>query len=316
MRPKIRDVIFRVYTGIITKVSAPRPKQQDAILDMKSEVSFVVRRCITLLLGWSLLPLGSAGLSAQTARPVPPEVDAALRARVTEFLQIFVDKKYSKGLELVAEDTKDAYFGSAKSEIESFELGEIRYNEDFTKAVVETPVVRIWYLQSHPVKSEGPWRTSWKMEDGKWKYTYEVLQGTWTTPMGPTNTIQPAHNDEKGRPVLPAKIDAAALAGAVSNIRNQLKSSTDAVTFSAKQGGTQRVTIHSDAPGSVSLEIAALSIKGLSAKLDKLALEQGGEATLEVSFSAGSPKPSGPVLLEVLTSPLPSQLGIQVRFND
>ena len=114
---------------------------------------------------------------------------------VTEFLQIFVDKKYSKGLELVAEDTKDAYFGSAKSEIESFELGEIRYNEDFTKAVVETPVVRIWYLQSHPVKSEGPWRTSWKMEDSKWKYTYEVLQGTWTTPMGPTNTIQPAHND-------------------------------------------------------------------------------------------------------------------------
>lgn len=49
-----------------------------------------------------------AAAIAQTTPPAPPEVDQALRSRVTEFFQNFVDKKFRQAINLVADDTQDA----------------------------------------------------------------------------------------------------------------------------------------------------------------------------------------------------------------
>jgi hypothetical protein len=55
----------------------------------------------------------------------PPEVDEALRARVTKFYQAHVDGKYRLADEVVAEDSKDAFFEARKPRYRKFELSRI-----------------------------------------------------------------------------------------------------------------------------------------------------------------------------------------------
>ena len=73
-----------------------------------------------------LLPL------AALAQAPPPEVDQALRARVTAFFQAHVDGSFRKAFEIVAEDTKDYYFKTEKVQFKSSQdPGDIKYSADF-----------------------------------------------------------------------------------------------------------------------------------------------------------------------------------------
>src|SRR5437868_2594034 len=55
----------------------------------------------------------------------PADVDAALRARITEFYDYHVKGQFRKADELVAEDTKEYYFESRKPQYLSFEISRI-----------------------------------------------------------------------------------------------------------------------------------------------------------------------------------------------
>ncbi len=78
------------------------------------------------------------------AQTPPPEVDEALRARVTEFFQYHVDANFRKAYELVAEDTKEQYFGAQKWQFKSFKIDSIKYSDNFTKAEVQVTGQRMW----------------------------------------------------------------------------------------------------------------------------------------------------------------------------
>src|SRR5438067_1630231 len=88
-----------------------------------------------------LLPLAAF---AQTA---PPEVEEALRARVTQFFQYHVDGDFRKAFELVAEDTKDQYFGEQKIQLKTFKIQYIIYSDEFTKAEVQMSGERMWKMR-------------------------------------------------------------------------------------------------------------------------------------------------------------------------
>src|SRR5579872_6889230 len=81
------------------------------------------------------------------AQTPPPEVDQALRARVTEFLQYHVDGKFTKAFEYVADDTKEYYFNSQKVQFISFHLDDVKYSDHFTKAEVHAMVEHNWTFQ-------------------------------------------------------------------------------------------------------------------------------------------------------------------------
>src|SRR6516165_6361996 len=99
-----------------------------------------------------LLPL-IAFAQPQSPQP-PPETDQALRARVTEFFQDFVDGKFRDAMNLVAEDTQDEYLSSAKTPMKEFKIRDVKYSgDDFSKADVTLEVKRLWLL---PVAALGP----------------------------------------------------------------------------------------------------------------------------------------------------------------
>jgi len=134
-----------------------------------------------------LLILAAAASFGQTP-PVTPEkappanpqaplaVEAALRARITEFYQLEAEEKYNRALQMVAEDTKDAYVGSSKSTIRTFEIQSIQYSDNFTKADVMALVSRMLPIEGFMGRSI-PMKTpsSWKIENGQWCY-YEDPQ--------------------------------------------------------------------------------------------------------------------------------------------
>jgi len=135
--------------------------------------------------------LAAALLHAQPAKKkpaepqVPPAVDAALRARVTEFLNYHVTGEFRKAEALVAEDTKDAFYNRAKPRyIGCKGISSITYSDHFTKAYV-TALCTIPTLISAGGSEQSsddaayaammgpptvPLPSMWKIENGKWCY--------------------------------------------------------------------------------------------------------------------------------------------------
>src|SRR5689334_1176050 len=92
-----------------------------------------------------LVPLCAAVCLAQTPAepPKPPaDVDAALRARVTEFVQYHVTGEFRKAEALVAEDSKDLFYNRNKPRyMQLVKIERIDYSENFTKAIATVMVV-------------------------------------------------------------------------------------------------------------------------------------------------------------------------------
>jgi hypothetical protein len=128
---------------------------------------------MNMRMAWLAFPL--IALAQSTEPAPPPELDRALRARATEFLQCYVDGTFRKAFELVAEDTKDLYFGAPKNRIKSFELGEIKYFDNFTRAEISVKAKKEIFmpLVAVPVPTEVSEVEKFKIEDGKW-FWYDV----------------------------------------------------------------------------------------------------------------------------------------------
>src|SRR5207248_340652 len=80
----------------------------------------------------------SSCLSAQPAADLfhkaPPAVDDALRARISKFFQYHVDGKFRQAEALVADDSKDFFYSANKPKYMGFEIKDIIYTDDFSKA--------------------------------------------------------------------------------------------------------------------------------------------------------------------------------------
>ena len=137
----------------------------------------------------SLLLLLLPGLWAQTAdnplEKAPPDVDQALRARITGFYQAHVDRKLiRKADQYVAEDTKDFFFEANKPTYLEFEIDKIIYSENFTraKAIVKAKMtVPMPGFGDHPMVLPVP--GDWKIENGEWCWYVDQKIGR-DTPFG------------------------------------------------------------------------------------------------------------------------------------
>ena len=70
----------------------------------------------------------------------PPEVDAALRKRVTEFYKLVEEGRFRQTDAYLAEDAKDIYYEQEKKRIRGHEIIRVNWADDFKKAVVVTVI--------------------------------------------------------------------------------------------------------------------------------------------------------------------------------
>jgi hypothetical protein len=261
---------------------------------------------------------------AQSSEP-PPDVDRALRARATEFLQCYVDGTFRKAYELVAEDTKDLYFGAPKNRIKSFEIGEIKYFDNFTRAEISVRAKKETFipLAAVPIPTEVSEVEKFKIEDGKW-FWYDVPSDAIVTPMSVSHVdpVTPGAKAPAALPQFPADLSPEGLRAAAAKLLGQISIDKSEVSLAADKPSEARVMVHNGMGGPVQVQLANFGeIPGFSAKLDKTQLGAGEYATLLLRYDAGNVKPGDPrpsdfpVGLRLVVSPTSQVFTVTVKLT-
>lgn len=216
----------------------------------------------------------------------PAEVDQALRARITEFFQYHVTGEFRKAEAIVAEDTKDYFYDHNKPRYLSFEIQEIQYSDNFTraKAVVLCAQRMTIGLTSQVFKVPVP--STWKLENGNWYW--------WVDPklrnLTPFGVMKPGPETTAGggQPAIPG------IPTSPDFLFKQIK--LDKTTLVLPHLLSGEVAISNTAPGNMKVSVTRMP-PGIEAHLSKTDLAANEKATLTVT--AGKDAKSGDLLLRV-----------------
>jgi hypothetical protein len=240
---------------------------------------------------------------AQQPSPAAAEAEAALRARVEQFFQLQVDRKFRQAESLVAEDSKDAYYDGRKFDIKSFTIQEVEMTDQNTRARVTIKGrVIVTIPAAGSIDMEAPATTFWKFENGQWVYFIDQEAGI-DTPFGkikntPADGATPPPSP---RALLQKGLGAAALDQQVTIDRRSVSLTSD--------DPRQTVTVTNGLPGGIDLEVGAPQSDAFTVEIRKKHLEAGEKTTVE--FSATGAKAETKVV-PILVSPLSLRLEIQV----
>ena len=250
--------------------------------------------------------LVAAACFAQTAPPdapkPPADVDQALRARINEFYGLLLKKEYRKAEALIADDTKDYYYGIGKPDFTKFELLEIRYSENFTRATAITQCAQKVQQPGFPL---GEWNLKvpslWKYENGNW-YWY-VNQSVVVSPVGIVQKVEAGNGAAVAAPATPG--------GMPKEIPTTPdfvlgKVGIDKKTVTLEGDKAEKVTIVNGLAGQIRLMLTKQL--GLDLQLEPTELSQGEKAVLTVRAT----KDSVSGVLGVQIIPTGEVLAIQV----
>jgi hypothetical protein len=254
-----------------------------------------------------LLAAAAAAIAQDTPelfKKAPPEVDEALRARVTQFFQCHVDGKFRQAEALVAEDTKDYFFVANKPKYLSFEISRIDYSDEFTRArgtVLAEQQVMMPGVGARIFKVPTPSR--WKIEDGKWCWFVDPAD-LQKTPWGVSkvNPLDPKNQRAASVPAMPG-------AAEMQSLLTGVKADKSTVVLK-KVGDQAEVKITNGIPGAVKLSMSP-SYLGFDASIAKPNMAKGEETVLRIRRQENS----RPGRLEILVEPINRLIVVEVVFE-
>jgi len=154
-----------------------------------------------------------------------------------------------KAYDLVAEDSRDYYFGTTKEKSASFTIDEVQYGPDLSTATVRSTMKRQTMLAGHMVEVPQTLISQWKIEKGEWVWYHDPSKDTSKTIIGP---LPVAPVDTTGEPPLPKDLsDQAAKDAARKIIAARATVDKKLVTFSLGKDGTEQVIFHNSNNGHV-----------------------------------------------------------------
>lgn len=262
------------------------------------------KRCCLLL--WAAVCLAQD--PAALFEKAPPDIDEALRARITKFYQAHVEGKFRAADALVAEDSKDAFFEADKTRCRSFNLMSVKYSDSFSRAVAVIACETDFPMpMGRPMAVKMPVRSQWKTVDGQWFwYLDPVSDKEAVTPFGirkPQNPQQPAA--AAAPRVAPMDIE---------TVFKQVKTDKQEVSFDPSAKGVNRVVVTNQMLGSISVSLDPPVLEGLDLKLDRTSLGQGESAVLSIAYEPAKNRKPSAAVVRVIVSPLGQALPIQIRF--
>jgi hypothetical protein len=257
-----------------------------------------------------LVAAAGIGLGAQELgdllQKAPPELDTALRARISKFYQAHVDGKFREAYELVAEDSKDIFFAAEKPRYRSFNVLKIDYSDNFTKAKAVVACETEASMFGNRFNVQMPVTSLWKLVDGQWYWYTLPPSDEVITPAGvmkPGPAPQTGHWKELGTraPRIPA-------------LQTMVRADKSQVNLDLHRESSDTVRITNPLPGPVTLSLEYQAVPGLEVKLDREQL--GANETAVVTFRSRlqGEVPSGDITVYVRVMPTAQLIPIHVML--
>jgi len=261
---------------------------------------------------------------ASAQKPVAPEVDQELRARVTAFYQNFLEDAYTprKAEPYVAEDTKDFFYNAGKQKYISFTIGGITYSNDNTRAVVVVIGKMERMLASQKMIADWPQDTHWKLENGKWCWYYNPADFA-VTPMGGKNPPAVTAAEQRAAAMVPKDGSPEAVRKAGLAVLDQQVMGLDKsqVTFSVDQASSVQLVFTNGADNEIQVALDGPAVRGLKSKLDKMMVPGHGTAVLSLDYNPADKtggkdvwEPKGNIVFRIFASPFDRIFPINVQF--
>jgi hypothetical protein len=259
------------------------------------------------------------------AQPDPsPETNRELRGRVDAFYQNFLVNSFSprKAEAFVAEDTKDYFYNAGKMKYESFAIVKITYSDNYTKAVVNVSGKTERLIAGQKVMMDVPQDTHWKIEDGKWCWTYDPANYS-ITPI-PDSKNPPPATVETGVAVKPKDTSPKAIRDAGLSVLQQQQMGVDktTVTVNVDQASSTEVVFTNGADGELQVGLDGPVVRGLTAKLDKMNIPGHGKAILTLHYDPSDKKsgkdiwePKGSIEFRLIAAPFNRVFPVYVMFT-
>lgn len=240
----------------------------------------------------------------------PPDIESALRARITKFYEAHRDGKFRIADQYVAEDSKDVFFESDKRRCKTFEISKITYKgESFDQATVlvlcETQLLM---PPAGVMEVKMPIASKWRVMNGDWFWYVEPNQDR----QSPFGKMQPGAGSEGGLPVaIPKGPDPKELLKMVSVDKSTLK-------FKAGKAGSDELVISSELPGEAHLVLDGATASDVKLELEKSVLNGKQTSKLIARYEPNSKQPRrNPSSSEfrILVQPLNKVIPVRIAFN-
>jgi len=259
-----------------------------------------------LCASWLVASCLWAQTAAELFEKAPPELDKALRERIAFFYQCHVDGKFRQADQVVAEDSKDAFFAAEKPRYRGFEIVRIVYSENFTRARAVVAVDTDFMAPGiGKMAVKAPLVSLWKLENGQWWWYVDPNAGRQT----PFGTMRPGEGSSAplhlNIPTRPE--DAVRLLGKVTANKTEVR-------LSSYEPASDEVVLTNHMPGQVDLRLEYNGFPGFEARLERQALRanESVKLLLRVEPQDKSPKPT--LTVNVRVEPLNQVIPIRVTF--
>jgi hypothetical protein len=259
----------------------------------------------TLLVAATVIGLRAQELS-ELLQKAPPELDAALRARISKFYQAHVDGKFREAYELVAEDSKDIFFAAEKPRYRSFHILKIDYSDNFTKAKAVVACETEASMFGNRFNVQMPVTSLWKLLEGQWYWYTLPPSDEVITPAGvmkPGPAPQTAHWKDLGTraPRIPA-------------LQTMVRADKTQVNLNLRGESSDTVKITNTLPGPVTLSLEYHAVPGVEIQLDREQLGPNETAMVTFRSRLEGEVPQGDITVNVRVMPTAQVIPIRVML--
>jgi hypothetical protein len=242
------------------------------------------------------------------AADAPPEVEQALRARITGFNQLRLDHKFRQSEDFVAEDSKDYYYESRKPDLKAFKIEKIVFAPDFQTAVVTIHgKAEILIPPGVPLMTDGPYTDHWKLENGKWCW-YIDRSTFFDTPFGHS---APRISGNSDAPPTDPTVALALSTAAAMAAHGALQADRAQIVLDANHPKPEIITLKNILPGSLTLKLMTQSS---ALKVSIARPDLGPTESTAVAVTAVEGSSERPVALVFKAEPLNQTISIAITW--
>ena len=228
-----------------------------------------------------LLSAMGLGLWAQETpnlfQSAAPEVNEALRKRVSDFYKLLEVGRFRQTDAYLAEDAKDVYYEQEKRRIRGHEIVRVNWADGFTKAVVVTVLQTDVVMRGSTIAVAAPISSRWRLEGNQWVMYFETTAGK----PSPFGSLKAGPNQTNG-------LTSEELIKNPSVIFNQITVEKDVVRLKSYEKSSDSILVSNGMPGGITvLFVPNLVNPGFRYRVEKQELGAGEKTKIVFEYDPG-----------------------------